>query len=67
MLRVSCKILIIKPEEKRELSRPSRRWDIILKSLLKVQDVVVVNGIRQACDTIHLTTFIKKVISVLVP
>jgi hypothetical protein len=39
------RVFMVKPEEKRPLGRPRRRWGIILRWIFKKKDVGVWNGL----------------------
>jgi hypothetical protein len=49
-IRNACKILVGKPEGKRSLGRPSRRWGDNIKADLREMDFEVVDWIHLAQD-----------------
>jgi hypothetical protein len=61
------RVLVGRPEGKRPLGRPRRRWEVnILMDLMEI-GIDVANWIRLAWDRVQLQTFVRTVISFRIP
>jgi hypothetical protein len=58
-----CKVLVGRPDGKRPLGRPRRRWEDNVKMKIKEIGMSGAKWIRLARDNIHCRAFVKTVIS----
>jgi hypothetical protein len=61
------RVLVGRPEGKRPLGRPRRRWEGNMKLDLREMGIVGANWIRLAQDRVHWRAFVKTVMNLLVP
>jgi hypothetical protein len=59
--------LVERPEEKRQLGRPRRRWDDNIKMDLRERGIDGTNWIRLAQDRVHWRDFVSTVMNLRVP
>jgi len=61
------RVLIGRPEGKRPLERPRRRWEDNIKLDLREIGIDGANWIRLAEDRVHLRTFVNTVMNLRIP
>jgi hypothetical protein len=65
--RGACRILVGRPEGKRPLGRPRRRWEDNIKLDLRQIGIDGVNWIQLAQDRVKWRAFVNTVMSLRVP
>jgi len=67
MMRSAYKILVGKPEGKRPLGRPRRRWEDYIRMDLREMGIDWVNFIRLAQDRVRWLAFVSTVMNLRIP
>jgi hypothetical protein len=62
-----CRVLVGRPEGKRPLRRPRRRWEDNIKMDLKAKGIDGTNWIRLAQDRVRWRAFVNTVMNLRVP
>jgi hypothetical protein len=62
-----CRVLIERPEGKKPLGRPRRRWEYNVKMDLRDIGIDEVNWIQLAQDSVQWRAFVKTVMNLRVP
>jgi hypothetical protein len=65
--RVAYRVLVGRPEGKRRLGRPRRRWEYNIKMDLKETGIDGANWIRLARDRVRWRAFVNTVMNLRVP
>jgi hypothetical protein len=62
-----CRVLVGRPEGKRPLGRPRRRWEDNIKMDLRETEINIGNWIRLAKERVQWRAFVNTVINLRVP
>jgi hypothetical protein len=62
-----CRVLTGRPEEKRPLGRPRRKWEDNIEKVLKESGIDEVNWVQLAQVRVRWLAFVNTVMNLLVP